>query len=68
MCKQYTLINTSNTFRINQQQQAWERTYTNGRDRVLDKEKTKTFYFKNVRLTDIVGLFIKGQDKADDSQ
>ena len=40
----------------------WECTYTNSRNRVLEKARTRTFYFKNVRLTDLVGLK-KGKTK-----
>ena len=29
---------------------------TNGHNRVIEKARTRTFHFKNVRLTDLVGL------------
>ena len=34
----------------------WECTYTNDRSRVPEKARTRTFYFKNAPLTDLVGL------------
>ena len=45
--------NTSKTFQINQQQQAWGKdkyaNAQNNRDRFFEKNRMKTFYCKNVR-------------------
>ena len=40
----------------------WEFTYTNGRNRVIEKTRIRSFYIKNVNL------IIKGQDGAGGGQ
>ena len=51
-------INTSNKppTRSMRERHVLECTYTNGRISEIEKARTRTFRFKNVRLTDHVGL------------
>ena len=54
-----TITNTSSSFQFNHQQQALnvrESTYTNGSNRIREKARTRIFYFKDIRLTDLVGV------------
>ena len=49
------ILNKPSTTSIGERH-VWEFTYTNCCNRVLEKARTRTFYFKNVRLTHLVGL------------